>query len=111
MCRCSLTAPKLILINLISLHNLLFLSINVYIFRKLISSLSQILNNHREPKDEFMFRLMLHSEMAFENIVNFQNKIWYQVYYHEKIYDKMANQNERKPEEKKHVNIKHAILK
>ncbi|GLR15994.1 hypothetical protein [Portibacter lacus] len=74
-------------------------------------SLSQILNNHREPKEEFMFRLMLHSELTYKHICKFQKKTWYQVYYHEKICDTMANQNEWRPTEKKHVKIKHAVLK
>jgi len=74
-------------------------------------SLSQILNNHREPKEEFMFRLMLHSELAFKNVCEFQKKTWYQVYYHEKICDTMANQDEWRPTEKKHVKIKNAVLK
>jgi len=74
-------------------------------------SLSQVLNNHREPKEQFMFRLMLHSELSFENICSFQKDSWYKVYYHEKISETMASQNEWKPKEKKHVKIKHAILK
>jgi len=74
-------------------------------------SLSQILNNHREPKEEFMFRLMLHSELTFKNVCEFQKKTWYQVYYHEKICDTMANQDEWRPTEKKYVKIKNAVLK
>lgn len=72
-------------------------------------SLSQILNNHREPKDEFMFRLMLHSELTYEKVCNFEKETWYQVYYHEKVCDIMANQDEWKSEERKHVKIKHAL--
>ena len=30
--------------------------------------LSQVLNNHREPKDEFMLKLMIHSEKTYENV-------------------------------------------
>ena len=74
-------------------------------------SLSQILNNHREPKEEFMFRLMLHSELTYKDICEFQKKTWYQVYYHEKICDTMANQDEWRPAEKKHVKINNAVLK
>jgi hypothetical protein len=74
-------------------------------------SLSQILNNHREPKEEFMFRLMLHSELTFKEICDFQKKTWYQVYYHEKICDTMSKQDQWRPEEKKHVRIKNAVLK
>lgn len=74
-------------------------------------SLSQILNNHREPKEEFMFRLMLHSELAYKDVCEFQKKTWYQVYYHEKICDTMAKQDQWRPHENKHVNIKNAVLK
>ncbi len=74
-------------------------------------SLSQILNNHREPKKEFMFRLMLHSELTYKNICTFEKKTWYQVYYHEKLCDTMANQDKWKPAEKKYVKIKNAVLK
>lgn len=74
-------------------------------------SLSQILNNHREPKEEFMFRLMLHSELTFKNVCEFHKKTWYQVYYHEKICDTMSNQDEWRPNEKKYVKIQNAVLK
>jgi hypothetical protein len=73
--------------------------------------LSQILNNHREPKEEFMFRLMLHSELAFKNVCEFHKKTWYQVYYHEKICDTMSNQDKWRRNEKKHVKIQNAVLK
>ena len=72
-------------------------------------SLSQVLNNHREPKEEFMFRLMLHSELTFKGICNFEKKTWYQVYYHEKLCDTMGNQDTWKPEERKHVKIENAV--
>lgn len=71
--------------------------------------LSQVLNNHREPKDEFMLRLMIHSEKTYENVCQFQKKTWYQVYYHEKICDTMSSQEEWRPNVEKHVNIKKLI--
>ena len=74
-------------------------------------SLSQVLNNHREPNEQFMHRLMLHSELAYKDVCEFQKKIWYQVYYHEKICNTMAEQKEWYPAEKNHVNIDNAILR
>ena len=37
-------------------------------------SLSQIINNHREPKEEFIMKLMIHSEKAFKNVCEFHKK-------------------------------------
>lgn len=36
--------------------------------------LSKIINNHREPKEEFILKLMIHSEKAFEHVGEFQKK-------------------------------------
>lgn len=47
--------------------------------------LSQILNNHREPSEDFMLRLMVHSEKVFEKIGPFPNETWYHIYFHEKV--------------------------
>jgi hypothetical protein len=65
--------------------------------------LSQILNNHREPKEEFMLRLMIHSGETFKMVCEFDEKTWYQVYYQEKMCEMMANQNEWRPKEERHV--------
>lgn len=74
-------------------------------------SLSQIINNHREPKEEFMLRLMLHSELTYKGICDFQKRMWYEVYYHEKVCDLIAHQNEWKNSETKHVKIDNAALR
>jgi len=66
--------------------------------------LSQVLNNHRDPKEEFMLRLMVHSEKTYKNVCQFNKKTWYQVYYHEKICDTMSSQDEWRPDVEKHVN-------
>jgi len=71
--------------------------------------LSQVLNNHREPKEEFMLRLMIHSEKTYKNVCHFHKKTWYQVYYHEKICDTMSSQDKWRPSEEKHVNISKLI--
>ena len=72
-------------------------------------SLSQVINNHREPKEEFMMRLMIHSEMVYKNVCEFHKKTWYQVYFHEKICDTMSNQEKWRPEVEKHVKLSESI--
>lgn len=69
--------------------------------------LSQVLNNHREPHDEFMLRLMVHSEKTYQNVCDFPQKTWYQVYYQEKICDTIISEDEWRPEVEKHVKIKY----
>lgn len=67
--------------------------------------LSQIINKHREPKEEFILKLMIHSDMAFKKVCDFHKKIWYQVYFHEKICDTMSNQDQWRPQLEKHVKL------
>ena len=72
-------------------------------------SLSQVINNHREPKEDFIMRLMIHSEMAYKNVCVFHKKTWYQVYFQEKICDTMSSQEKWRPEIEKHVRISESI--
>lgn len=72
-------------------------------------SLSQVINNHREPKEEFILKLMIHSEKVYMDICEFHKKIWYQVYYHEKICGTMSNQEQWRPEIEKHVSLSETI--
>ena len=71
--------------------------------------LSQVINNHRKPKDEFIKRLMIHSENIYENVCAFNNKIWYQVYFHQIICDTMSKQKEWRPKVEKHVTFSESI--
>lgn len=66
-------------------------------------SLSQVLNNHREPQEEFMLRLMLHSEIVYKDICKFDERTWYQIYFHEKILSTMSKQSEWKPKVAQYV--------
>lgn len=72
-------------------------------------NLSQVINNHREPKEEFIMKVMIHSEKVYENVCEFHKKIWYQVYFHEKICETMSNQDEWRPEIEKSVRISEVI--
>jgi hypothetical protein len=47
--------------------------------------LSQVTNNHREPKEEFILKLMIHSEKVFKFVGEFHKTLWYQVYFQDKI--------------------------
>jgi hypothetical protein len=67
--------------------------------------LSKIINNHREPKEEFILKLMIHSEKAFEQVGEFHKITWYQVYFHEKICDTMSNQEKWRPELEKQIKL------
>lgn len=71
--------------------------------------LSQVINNHRDPKDEFIMKLMIHSEKVYKGICDFQKKIWYQVYYHEKICDTMSNQEQWRPKFEKDIKLSESI--
>ncbi|MFK7797940.1 MAG: hypothetical protein AB8E82_10840 [Aureispira sp.] len=71
--------------------------------------LSQVINNHRAPKDEFIRKLMIHSERVFKNICDFQNKIWYRVYFHEKICNTMSSQEEWRPNLEKEITLSEPI--
>lgn len=72
-------------------------------------SLSQVINNHREPKEDFIMRLMIHSEMAYKNVCEFHKKTWYQVYFQVKICDTMSSQEKWRPEIEKHVRLSESI--
>ncbi len=67
--------------------------------------LSQVINNHREPQEEFIMKLMIHSERVYKNICDFQKKTWYQVYFHEKICDTMSNQQHWRPNLEKEIKL------
>lgn len=68
-------------------------------------SLSQVINNHREPKDEFILKLMIHSEKVYKDVCSFNKKIWYQIYFNNKICEIMAKQEQWQPEIEKQVRI------
>lgn len=69
--------------------------------------LSKVINSHREPKEEFILKLMIHSEKVFKKVGKFHNTTWYQVYYQEKICDTISNQSKWRPKIEKHVKLSH----
>ena len=73
--------------------------------------LSQVINSHREPKEEFILKLMIHSEKIFEHVSEFHKKTWYQIYFHEKLCDTMSSQDKWRPEIEKQVKLTDLIDK
>ncbi|MFO7614004.1 MAG: hypothetical protein R6W71_05120 [Bacteroidales bacterium] len=73
--------------------------------------LSQIINNHREPNEEFFKKLMIHSEKVFGNVCEFQSQIWYQVYYREKLNNTLSTQDSWRPQIEEHVRISEPLMK
>jgi len=72
--------------------------------------LIHILNDHRQPNEEFIKKLMIHSELVYKHVGDFQKKTWYQVYFHEKVCDTMSSQDEWRPEVEKEVKLSEGIL-
>ncbi len=73
--------------------------------------LSQVINAHREPKEEFILKLMIHSEKVFKFVGQFQKTSWYQVYYQDKIGDTMSSQDKWRPKIEKQVKVSELIVK
>lgn len=73
--------------------------------------LSQVVNNHRAPQDDFILKLMIHSEMIYKDVCEFQKEIWYQVYFHEKLCNMMSTQKEWKPKLEQEVYLSEPITK
>ncbi|HLF65618.1 MAG TPA: hypothetical protein VI603_17780 [Saprospiraceae bacterium] len=73
--------------------------------------LSKVINSHREPKEEFILKLMIHSEKVFKHVGEFHETTWYQIYFHEKLCDTMSNQNKWRPNIEKQVKLTESIVK
>jgi hypothetical protein len=72
-------------------------------------SLSQVINNHREPREEFILKLMIHSEKVYKDVCEFHKEVWYQVFFHEKICGTMSSQAQWRPKIEKHVKLSETI--
>lgn len=67
--------------------------------------LSKVINSHREPKEEFILKLMIHSEKVFKHVGEFHKKTWYQIYFHEKLCATMSSQDKWRPEIERQINL------
>ena len=68
-----------------------------------VVNLSQVVNNHREPSEEFILKLMIHSEGTYMSVCKFQKEVWYQIYFNEKISATMASQDVWRPRISKQI--------
>ena len=71
--------------------------------------LSQVINNHREPQEELILRLMIHSERVYKKVCKFHERTWFQIYYHEKLSETMSSQDKWRPNVEKHVKTSNLI--
>lgn len=65
--------------------------------------LSQVLNNHRDPQDSFIHRLVIHSTACFEKVCEFDQDIWPRIFYQDKVCKFLSGQNTLKEAEAKYV--------
>jgi hypothetical protein len=65
--------------------------------------LSHVLNEHREPNDSFLLRLMLHSQDSFKDLFNFNSELWAMVYYQDKVCRFLGSSKKWGKSEMKHV--------
>jgi hypothetical protein len=56
-------------------------------------------------------KLMVHSEKVFENIAEFPEQTWYQIYFYEKLCDTMSSQDEWRPGIEKQVKVAELMAK
>jgi hypothetical protein len=73
--------------------------------------LSQVVNNHREPKEEFILKLMIHSEKVYSHVCDFHPQIWYQIFFAEKLNNTMYNQKKWQTKLRKHVKVSEPLAK
>ncbi len=65
--------------------------------------LSHVLNEHREPNDSFLLRLMFHSQDSFKDLIEFDKSLWAMVYYQDKVCGFLDSSEKLGKSEKKHV--------
>lgn len=65
--------------------------------------LSQIINNHRDPKEEFLIRLIVHSQAVFKTFGHFEKDLWPKLYYQDKICKFITSSERKRKIEEKHV--------
>ncbi|MDT0650789.1 hypothetical protein [Autumnicola edwardsiae] len=68
--------------------------------------LSQIINNHRDPKEEFLIRLIVHSQAVFKSFGHFDRDLWPKLYYQDKMCEFLTTSEKRRKIEERHVNNK-----
>ncbi len=72
--------------------------------------LSHVLNEHREPQESFLQRLIVHSSNSYKSIGDFDIQLWPKVYYQDKIHQFIASKNKWQKEEERFVQGKELDL-
>jgi len=67
--------------------------------------LSQVLNNHRKPKDSFLKKLIVHSERVYEHVCPFSGKVWLEVYHQDQMSKTMNEEAIWRPDIEKQVTL------
>jgi hypothetical protein len=67
--------------------------------------ISKVINNHREPKEEFIQKLIIHSDKTFKQVGQFHENLWFKIYYHQKLTEKLAKQSTWRAKMEKQVSI------
>ncbi|MFH0758678.1 MAG: hypothetical protein V2B15_15420, partial [Bacteroidota bacterium] len=65
--------------------------------------LSQVLNNHRDPQETFMHRLIIHTRGAYEKVCEFNLELWPRVFYQDKVHRFLSTQHMVRESEEKYV--------
>lgn len=71
--------------------------------------LSQVLNKHRLPSEEFVLRLMLHSEKTFETITSFNSVCWMRLFLNQKLHKTLSNQTQWRTNLSKEIAVSCAL--
>lgn len=70
--------------------------------------LSQVLNNHRKPKDSFLKKIIVHSEKVYTHVCRYSGRIWLEVYYHEQMSETMNDQNKWRADIENQISVNEA---
>ena len=68
---------------------------------------SHLINGHREPNENFFYRLILHTQETFKPFCQFEKALWLKVFYQDKICGFSASLAKWGHEEKKNVKGKY----
>lgn len=72
-------------------------------------TLSHVINKHRDPKDSFIYRLIVHSQAVYKDVGSFEKDLWPKIYYQDKVCDFLSSSEKWKKTESKHVRHKELL--
>lgn len=65
--------------------------------------LSQVMNNHRDPQEIFIHRLIIHSSVSYGKLCSYNRDLWPRVFYQDKICMFLSRQEVVRDSEEKYV--------